>query len=97
MPDNQQKGALEDFLTTLVDEEDQLQQHARVSTIRAKKSHGANFRDVDEKKAVLHAWLAWQQVPGLPYGTAMKARYFRQGSPVAERFVAWFRRVFQLQ
>ena len=97
MPDNQREGALEDFIRTLVEEADPLLPHARESTIQAKKLHGANYRDVDEKKAVLHAWLAWQEEPGLPYGTAIRARYFRQDSPVAERFVAWFRRVFELE
>ena len=97
MPDNQRGGRLEDFLRTLVEESDKLLPHAQESTIQAKKRHGANFRDVDEQKAVLHAWLAWQEVPGLPYGTAIRARYFRPDSPVAERFVAWFRRVFELQ
>lgn len=97
MPDNQQEGALEDFLTTLVEEADKLMPHAQASTTQAKKSHGANFSDVNEKKAVLHAWLAWQEEPGLPYGTAIRARYFRQDSAAAERFVAWFRRVFKLQ
>ena len=97
MPDNQQEGTLEDFLRTLVQEADKLMPHAQASTTRAKKTHGANFRDVDEKKAILHAWLAWQEEPGLPYGTAIRARYFRQDSPVAEQFVAWFRRLFELQ
>ena len=97
MPDNQQEGTLEDFLRTLVEEEDLLLPHAQESTTQAKRRHGANYRNVDEKKAVLHAWLAWQSEPGLPYGTAIRARYFRQDSPVAERFVAWFRRVFELE
>lgn len=97
MPDNQQGGTLEDFLRTLVEDADPLLPHAQESTTQAKQRHGANYRKVDENKAVLHAWLAWQEVPGLPYGTAMRARYFRQDSPVAESFVAWFRRVFELQ
>ena len=33
--------------------------------------------------------------PRLPYGTAIKAGYFRHDSPVAESFVGWFRRVFK--
>ena len=97
MPDNQRIGTLEDFLRTLVEDADSLLPHAQESTTQAKKTHGADFRDMDEQKAVLHAWLAWQEVPGLPYGTAIRARYFRQDSPVAERFVAWFRRLFKLQ
>ena len=97
MPDNQQEGTLEDFLRTLVEEADPLLSHAQDSTTQARKRHGANFRDIDEKKAVLHAWLAWQRDPGLPYGTAIKARFFREDSEAAQRFVAWFRRVFELQ
>ena len=97
MPDNRQEGTLEDFLQTLIEKADPLLRHAQESTMQAKKLHGARYRDVDEKKAVLHAWLAWQRDPGLPYGTAIKARFFREDSEVAQRFVAWFRRVFELQ
>lgn len=96
MPDNRQHGTLEDFLETLVSE-DALFLHAKTSTTQARQFHGAKYRHVDQIKAVLHAWLAWQVVPGLPYGTAIRARYFQHGSPVAESFVAWFRRVFELQ
>lgn len=100
MPDNRQEGergegTLERFLETLVQDADPLLPHARDATERAKTEHGARYPDRDVKKAVLHAWLAWQEEPGLPYGTAIKARYFRHDSPTADRFVAWFRRVFE--
>lgn len=100
MPDNQQggvrgEGTLERFLETLVQEADPLLPYAREATSRAKTDHGAGYSGGDVRKAVLHAWLAWQQEPGLPYGIAMKALYFRHDSPVAESFVAWFRRVFE--
>ena len=100
MPDNQQEGergegTLERFLESLVKEADPLLPYAREATTLAKTAHGASYPDGDVKKAVLHAWLAWQREPGLPYGTAIKARYFRHDSPVAEQFVAWFRRVFE--
>ena len=95
MPDNERDGALEHFLETLVAESDPLIEHARSATSQA-KDLGARFADNDNAhtKAVLHAWLAWQENPGLPYGSAIRARYFRHDSPVAERFVAWFRQVF---
>ena len=100
MPDNEQEGqqgegTLERFLETLVREADPLLPHAREATRQAKTNHEAVYRDVDVRKAELHAWLAWQREPGLPYGTAIKARFFRHDSPVATRFVAWFRRVFE--
>ena len=95
MPDNERDGALEHFLETLVAESDPLIEHARSATSQA-KDLGARFADNDNvhRKAVLHAWLAWQEEPGLPYGSAIRAQYFRHDSPVAGRFVAWFRRVF---
>ena len=94
MPDNQREGALEHFLETLINEADPLIAHARGSTERAREL-GARYPDNGVKKAVLHAWLAWQENPGLPYGSAIRARYFRHDSPVAGRFVTWFRNVFE--
>lgn len=95
MPDNQRSGALEDFLKDLIDREDRLIQLAATSTENAKE-HGAAFSVAHQGKAVLHTWLAWQENPGLPYGAAITAKYFRRDSAAAVQFVAWFRRVFQV-
>ena len=93
MPDNQQSGAMEQFLRGLVDEQDSLLPIAERSTANA-KSGGASFPDSKESKAVLHTWLAWQENPGLPYGSAVKAKYFRDDSTAALTFVTWYGRVF---
>ena len=93
MPDNQREGALEHFLADLVDDNDTLLPIAERSTGEAAES-GAEFPDVDRQKAVLHTWLAWQKEPGRPYGTAIKARYFRDDSPSVLAFVDWYQRVF---
>ncbi len=95
IPDNRRDGALEDFLRDLVDEEDPLLPYAEESVDHAREL-GARFSENDAGKAVLHTWLAWQQEPGLPYGTAMRARYFRSDSPAARAFVTWFRTVFHI-
>ena len=93
MPDNRQSGALEEFLQDLVDSSDPLLPIAQTSTDQA-KNRGARFSNSDHLKAVLHAWLAWQECPGLPYGTAMKSLYFSHDSANALAFVEWFKRVF---
>ena len=93
MPDNRQSGALEEFLQDLVDTSDPLLPIAETSTDQA-RNRGARFRDSHRLKAVLHAWLAWQKSPGLPYGTAIRARYFSHDSANALAFVEWFKRVF---
>lgn len=93
MPDNESEGALESFLETLIPAGDMLVEHARVATDEA-KNHGARFSDKDYRKAYLHAWLAWQEDPGRPYGTAIRARFFGARSETADAFVEWFRRLY---
>ena len=99
MPDNRQEGeegegTLERFLEELVEGADPLLPHAREATRQAREVHGANYPARAVKKAVIHAWLAWQEKPGLRYGTAIKARYLRNDVQTAKLFVAWFCRVF---
>jgi len=95
MPDNKSSGMLEDFLQQLVDQHDSLLEHAFASTDKAKQDYHAKFPDTSRSKAVIHAWLAWQERPGKPFGQAFKANYFRHNHPAAERFVEWYRRLFE--
>ncbi len=94
MLDNRRSGAIEEFLKDLVADGDALLGFAETSTDGAKKI-GATFSKAKRSKAVLHTWLAWQKRPGAPYGTAIKARYFKHDSPSARAFVDWFKRVFE--
>jgi len=96
MPDNQREGTLESFLQDLVREDDRLLPHAKSSTQGAKELH-ASFPDRSVAKAELHTWLAWQEEPGLPYGSAIRARYFSHDSQAAQSFVAWFCCLFGIE
>lgn len=91
MPDNGTPGRLEEFLEKLVPRRDPCWDFA-VEMTKQTKARGCNT--ADELKSSLHAWLAWQAEPGLPFGTALRARLFRDDSPEALRFVAWFNRLF---
>jgi len=93
MPDNSANGALEDFLSLLVPMSDPLLDHARVSIDGIPAEHRL-FKDRDAKKALIHTWLAWQQEPGRPYGTAIKAGYLDAGEPKIADFVKWLRKLF---
>lgn len=93
MPDNQEQGQLEDFLGRLVPADNKCWVHARETTRRAKEL-GAGFPEKMFSKANVHAWLAWQESPGLPFGMAITAQYFRIDSVEAIAFVDWFRRLF---
>ncbi|WP_165224750.1 DUF3226 domain-containing protein [Aquisphaera insulae] len=95
MPDNVRDGTLEEFLRDLVADQDPIIGHAESATDRA-KDLGAGFPPQDRLKALIHAWLAWQDVPGRPYGLAVKARSFRHDGPIAGRFVDWFRALYEV-
>lgn len=94
MPNNRHRGALEQFLATLVPQGDRLFDHAKDATREALKL-GAAFAQHDVAKADLHAYLAWQEEPGRPYGTAIENEYLGDRSEVADAFVKWYRRLFE--
>ena len=94
MPDNCHDGKLEDFLRLLIDEKDPLIDHATSATDVARKQFNAKFTEPDQIKAIIHSWLAWQEKPGEPYGTAIRAKYFGQNSKAATAFVAWFKKLY---
>jgi hypothetical protein len=93
MPDNQTKGILEDFLQFLVPAGSRLFDH--VSTSVANIPEGERrFNQLAEPKALIHTWLAWQEEPGKPLGTAITARYFDAGVAQVDTLVSWLKRLF---
>ncbi len=93
MPDNSSPGTLESFLSQLVSGDDPIWAYADETTRNARQQ-GARCQDKDHAKSVLHTWLAWQEEPGLPFGTALRTGVFEVESEAARRFVAWFNRLF---
>ena len=91
MPNNQDCGNLEDFLQSLVPQQDSLLVHA---TGVVKDLPEQRFGDNDKAKAVMHTWLAWQSSPGRPYGTAISAGFLDPSMPEANRLVSWLTRLF---
>lgn len=93
MPDNQTKGILEDFLLFLVPPASWLFEHAK-SSVAAIPADERRFSQLAEPKAIIHTWLAWQEEPGRPLGTAITARYLDPGLPGADVLVTWLKRLF---
>ena len=96
MPDNQNAGSIEDLLNTLIKHDDPLKPHAEQATSTA-RDLGAKFGDADSKKAVLHTWLAWQKVPGLPHGSTVRAHFLSAEGETAIALARWFKELFELQ
>ena len=93
MPNNQTSGILEDFLGFLVPQPTILFDHARDS-VAAIPEGERRFKPLDEPKAIIHTWLAWQKEPGLPFGTAITARFLDPNVPEVDVLVAWLKRLF---
>ena len=93
MPDNIEPGMLEDFLGNLVPPNDLCWPYTD-EVVDTAKANGAAFGLTHKSKARIHSWLAWQEPPGRPFGTAITAQLFLNNSPLALRFAHWFARVF---
>ena len=93
MPNNQTSGILEDFLRFLVPQPNILFDHARDS-VKTIPEGERRFKPLDEPKALIHTWLAWQKKPGLPFGTAITARFLDPSVTEVDGLAAWLKRLF---
>jgi hypothetical protein len=93
MPDNRTTGILEDFLRFLVPQGSCLFEHVQssVATIPAGERR---FSQLNQPKAIIHTWLAWQERPGKPLGTAITAQYLDPGVAQVDLLVSWLNKLF---
>ena len=91
MPDNQGTGNLETFLRFLIPQPSALFDHVKASVDSIPEQR---FIQNDKLKAIIHTWLAWQEEPGKPYGTAITARFLDPAVPQVDVLVSWVRRLF---
>jgi len=94
MPNNRLPGMLEDFVRMLIPGGDALVPEAEgaLSIIEGKRLR--RYAPQYRPKAFIHTWLAWQEEPGKPMGLAITKKDLNPGSPQADVFVAWLRRLF---
>jgi hypothetical protein len=96
MPDNRIRGMLETFLTYMIPtNHEPLWEFAQAVTKEA-KSKGAAFIDPHLDKANIYTWLAWQDTPGQQLHQAVEQRIFHPTHPNAQRFVTWFKTLYEL-
>jgi hypothetical protein len=99
MPDNKMRGMLETFLTYMIPTDDidgeTLWQFAQVAA-REAKAKGAKFKDSHGEKANIYTWLAWQNPPGRQLHQAIMERILHPHHPNAQRFVTWFKTLYDL-
>jgi hypothetical protein len=94
MPDNHLPGMLEDFVAMLIPHGDPLHSKAENVLAEIERAGLHRYPDIHQPKALIHTWLAWQEIPGQPMGLAITARALRHDMPLALDFIAWLRRLF---
>lgn len=91
MPDNESTGALEDFAAGLVPPDDP--QWAYAEQVVAALAD-PRFKPSHRGKAHMHTYLAWQDPPRAPIGRSISHGVLQSDSPLAQRFVAWVKSLF---
>ena len=93
MPNNQATGELENFVSWLIPDKDNLVPHVEnmLTKLEADKLHRYRHK---RSKAFVHTWLAWQENPGMPMGKAITTKALSANSPIAQTFVDWLNRLF---
>lgn len=97
MPDNNAQGMLENFITFLIPDDDDLLPIVD-ETLNRLESNGLNrYKPVHHEKARVHTWLAWQEDPGTPMGLAITKKYLTTRPAICGDFVDWLNRLFNSQ
>lgn len=92
MPGNANGTELEDFVLAMIPDQDPILPQAW-RYIEGIDMQDREFKADKQHHAVLHAWLATREDPGL-MGAAIQAGYLRTDGPLCQAFVAWLRRLF---
>ena len=94
MPKNDTTGMLEDFVSFLVPEDDELLPvvDATLNEIESKKLN--KYSLIHKSKARINSWLSWQEDPGTPMGLSITKRYLTTDNENCKLFINWLKRLF---
>ena len=95
MPNNQLPGKLEDFVSYLIPDDDLLAPKADYILQEIEGAGLNKYSLAHHQKAFIHTWLAWQENPGQPMGTAITVQALRYDQPLAQDFIQWLNLLFQ--
>lgn len=94
MPNNKDKGMLEDFLALLTKENDPVLGFVDETIEKLKEKGLQKFSERHKAKARIHTYLAWQKDPGSDFANAVNKKYFDSDSEIAKLFANWLKRLF---
>lgn len=94
MPNNNENGMLEDFISFLVPKEDKILPIVN-DTLTNIESKGLNqYSLIHKSKATIHSWLSLQSDPGTPMGLGITKRYLTTDEETCLKLVNWLKELF---
>lgn len=96
MPNNRVPGILEDFVAGLIPADDALLLKAEHVVVEIERKGLQRYKLTYHAKALIHTWLAWQEIPGRPMGQSITAHSLLHDTAIAMSFIKWLNRLFVL-
>jgi hypothetical protein len=94
MPNNNENGMLEDFISFLVPKEDKILPIVN-NTLTNIESQGLNqYSLIHKSKATIHSWLSLQSDPGTPMGLGITKRYLTTDEETCLKLVNWLKKLY---
>lgn len=97
MPNNNNKGMLEDFVSFLIPKDDKLLPKVDKALSEIEKEKLNQYKKIHKSKARIHTWLAWQEDPGTPMGLAITKKYLSTTPIICQDFISWLNKLFNLE
>ncbi len=94
MPNNENNGMLEDFVSQLIPQGDPLWLKIGQFLNELEQKGMVNYKPIHQSKAKIHNWLALQEDPGTPMGLAITKKYLTTENEYCTYFVHWINRLF---
>lgn len=94
MPNNNENGMLEDFISFLVPKEDKILPIVN-NTLANIENQGLNqYSLIHKSKATIHSWLSLQSDPGTPMGLGITKRYLTTDEETCLKLVNWLKKLY---
>lgn len=97
MPNNNDKGMLEDFVSFLIPEDDKLLPKVEEVLKNIEESGLNKYKEIHKPKARIHTWLAWQENPGTSMELAITKKYLSTTPIICQDFISWLNELFNLE
>ena len=94
MPSNNINGMLEDFVSFLVPQDDELLPIVDTILNKIENEKLNKYSLIHKSKARIHSWLSWQEDPGTPMGLSITKRYLTTDNESCRQLIIWLQKLF---